>query len=74
MLKMERMCRKDDEADEAVGRGSDDGGYGAELGGAVGVGDLLVGAIAQAVDEEGYDPLQNEDKNQDNDETWECRC
>jgi len=61
--------QEDDEADEAVGRGSDDGGYGADLGGALGVGDLLVGATAHAVDEEGYDALQEEGKKKDDDET-----
>jgi len=61
--------QEDDEADEAVGRGSDDGSYGADLGSALGVGDLLVGATAHAVDEEGYDALQEEGKKKDDDET-----
>ena len=43
---------KDDEADDAVGGGADDGGDGAELGGALRVADLLVGAAAHPVDEE----------------------
>ena len=35
---------EDDEAEDAVGGGADDGGHGAELGGAVEVADLTVGA------------------------------
>ena len=63
--------QQDDEADEAVGGGSDDGGYGADLGGALGVGDLPVGALVHTVDEEDDDALQEEGKKKNDDETRE---
>ena len=52
-----------DESEDAVGGGAEDGGDGAELGGAVEVADLVVGAVAQAVDEEEHDALEDEDDN-----------
>ncbi len=60
-----------DESEDAVGGGSQDGGHGAELGGAVEVADLAVGAGVHLFDEEEDDPLEHEDDDKDSDDSRE---
>jgi hypothetical protein len=56
---------QNDEADDAVGRGAQDGGDGAQLGGALRAGGLAVCQVPHAVDEEGDD--SGEDKGDEED-------
>ena len=59
------------EAEDAVGGGTQDGCHGAELRSAVEVADVAVGAGAEALDEEKYDALKNEDDEQDGEQAGE---
>ena len=54
-----------------VGGGAEDGGHGAELGGAVEVADLTVGAAAHALDEEEHDALEDKDDEKNDEEFGE---
>ncbi len=56
------------EADEEVAGGPEDRGHGANLGGALGVADELVGALAHATDEERDDALEREGQKEGEDE------
>ena len=60
--------KEGDEAEDADGGGAEDGGHGAELGGAVEVADLMVGASAHLLDEEEDDALEDEDDEKDYDD------
>ena len=62
---------EDDEAEDAIGGGADDGGHGAELGCAVEVAYLVVGAPAQALDEEEHQLMEDEDDEENEDEFGE---
>jgi hypothetical protein len=59
---------KDDEAEDRVGGGSNDGGHGAELGGAMEVGDLMVGPSAETFNEEQNQTVEYEDDEENDDE------
>lgn len=61
--------QQDDEADDTVGGGPDDGCHGAELGGALRVADLSLGQKIHALDEEVDDSLQDESKDENANET-----
>lgn len=63
--------QKNDESNQAVRRGPDDCRRRTELGCALRVAHLLVGAAMHPLDEEQHNPLQNEGKNKDEDETWQ---
>ena len=60
---------QDDEADDAVGGGAEDGGDGAEFGGALGVGgNVAIGEPPHAIDEEEDDAQQDEGIEKDDEE------
>ena len=50
--------QQNNEGDDAVGGGADDRGHSAELGGSLGVADLLFGETQHAVDEKAHDALE----------------
>jgi hypothetical protein len=62
---------EDDEAEDAIRRGPYDGGHGAELGGAVEVAYLMVGAAAQALDEEQHQAMEPVDDEKNGQELGE---
>jgi hypothetical protein len=62
---------EDEEAEDGVGGGSYDGGHGAELGGAMEVGYLMIGEAMQAFDEEQYQAVEYEDDEENCENSWE---
>jgi len=60
-----------DESEDADGRRADDGGHGAELGGAVEVVSLLVGPCAHLPDEKENDPLEDKQNKEDDQDFWQ---
>jgi hypothetical protein len=59
---------EDDEAEDGVRGGSNDRGHGADLGGPMEVGYLMVGAPAQAFNKEQYQTVEYEDDDENDDE------
>ena len=66
--------QENDEADEAVGRGAEDAGHGAQLRGSLGVAHLEIGEAAHAVDKEDDKAPENEGEAEDDKETGDIRA
>jgi hypothetical protein len=62
---------QDEECEDAVGGGANDRGHGAELGRPLGVTDGFIGETAHAMDEEEYDPLENEGEEKNGEQAGE---
>ena len=62
------VCMNDDRSREAVGGGADDGGDGAELGGALGVADQRSARCCNRVDEKAGDVLEDESDQESDDD------
>jgi hypothetical protein len=60
--------QEDDEAEDGVRSGAYDSGHGAKLGGTVEVAYLMVGAAAQALDEEQHEAMKHIDDEKDGEE------
>ena len=65
------QLQEGDEAEDAVGGSTQNGGHGAELGGAVEVANLAVGALVHLFYEEEDDALEDEDNNEDSEDSGE---